>query len=485
MMFNVKERSVLIAVIIFLVGLGGCVTKGSYLTQVAEKDALAQRLEQEQQKAANLGKELKESKDRLEETMRQAAEKEKDLGRQITQANTELEEAKKKASEKEEGLSKQLSMTKSELEESRRASLEKERELTGKAEALDQLLASNRQAGNKTEVELKGQIAGLKEELEKTRQSKAALASQSEGLTKGLSRAQAELEDIRKSTSSKESDLAKQLSMTRSELEETKRAFLEKEHGLLTKTKGMEQELDSLRDAGIRTEESLKAQAGGLKDESAKKDQEISLLKQQLADQIWASEQMEGTLRTTAEEASAKDRELNERTMAHSELIKNLEKEISEGRIKISQIKDRLSVGIIDKILFASGSDLITSEGKGVLEKISEALKNIKEHNIRIEGHTDNVTIGSKLIDKFPSNWELSAARATQVVRYLEKVGVDSEKMSAMGMSRHRPVASNDTPEGRQQNRRIEITIIPSKRKGSLELGGCYPLGDGAARQGS
>ncbi len=480
MRFKVKEISILIAVIIFLVGLGGCVTKGSYLTQVAEKDVLAQRLEQEQQKTANLGKELKESRDRLEETMRQAAEKEKDLGRRLSQVNTELEEAKKTALEREEGLSRQLSMTKSELEEARRASLEKERELTSKAEGLEQLLASDRQAGSKTEVELKGQIADLKEELEKTRQSKAALASKKEEeLAKRLSQAQAELEDIRKAAAGKEKELSRQLSQSKSELEEAKRASLEKEHGLSIKSKGLEQELASLREVGIRTEEELKAQAaalkdelektrhekealaGDLKEESAKKDQEISLLKQQLADHIRAMEQVEGTLRNTAEEASAKERELQERTRMHSDLIKNLEKEISEGRIKISQIKDRLSVGIIDKILFASGSDLITSEGKDVLEKISEALKNIKEHNIRIEGHTDNVMIGSKLIDKFPSNWDLSAARATQVVRYLEKLGVDSEKMAAIGMSRHQPVASNDTPEGRQQNRRIEIVLYP------------------------
>ncbi|MDC4226214.1 MAG: OmpA family protein [Candidatus Manganitrophus sp.] len=92
---------------------------------------------------------------------------------------------------------------------------------------------------------------------------------------------------------------------------------------------------------------------------------------------------------------------------------------------------------------------------------MSDILKNVKENSIRIEGHTDNVPIGSKLAGKFPSNWELSASRATQVVRYLSELGVSPENLSAVGLAEYQPVAPNDTPEGKQRNRRIEIVLYP------------------------
>ena len=81
-----------------------------------------------------------------------------------------------------------------------------------------------------------------------------------------------------------------------------------------------------------------------------------------------------------------------------------------------------------------------------------------------VEGHTDNVPIRNALKAKFPSNWELSTARATSVVRFLQdQGGIDPSKLSATGLSYFRPVAANDTPEGREQNRRIEIVLAPSR----------------------
>ncbi len=78
-----------------------------------------------------------------------------------------------------------------------------------------------------------------------------------------------------------------------------------------------------------------------------------------------------------------------------------------------------------------------------------------------MEGHTDNVPIGPAIIDKFPTNWELSTARATTVVRYLQERGVNPGYLSAEGYSEYRPVAPNDTEEGKSKNRRIEIVLIP------------------------
>jgi chemotaxis protein MotB len=116
----------------------------------------------------------------------------------------------------------------------------------------------------------------------------------------------------------------------------------------------------------------------------------------------------------------------------------------------------------VDKILFPSGESAISPEGLKVLERIGNILKNAQGKAVRVEGHTDNVPIGGNLKSKFPTNWELSTARAVNVIRLLqEKVGMDPKRLEAAGLGEYRPVAPNDTREGRAQNRRIEIYLLP------------------------
>ncbi|TAK06073.1 MAG: chemotaxis protein MotB [Candidatus Manganitrophaceae bacterium] len=234
-------------------------------------------------------------------------------------------------------------------------------------------------------------------------------------------------------------------------LEESKTAASQREKELSDKLAGIEQQLAVARESGTKTEQELRDQMLRMKgafDETDRAQQSMI-------------NRLNEALKVTEAEAAQRERELRESESTHKELIGQLQKEITDGSIKITQLKDRLSVEIVDKILFASGSDQVTAEGKGVLKKVSDILKTVKENSIRIEGHTDNVPIGSRLAGKFPSNWELSTSRATQVVRYLSELGVPPEKMSAVGLAEYRPVASNDTPEGKQRNRRIEIVLYP------------------------
>ena len=154
--------------------------------------------------------------------------------------------------------------------------------------------------------------------------------------------------------------------------------------------------------------------------------------------------------------------EVAELTTAYQSMIKEMEEEIEQGQIKITQLSDRLSVTMIDKILFPSGEAEITTEGMSILTRVGEILKNTQGRIIRVEGHTDNVRIASRLQKKFPTNWELSTTRATNVVRFLQdKVGIEGARLRAVGMSEYHPVASNETREGRIQNRRIEIALLP------------------------
>lgn len=164
----------------------------------------------------------------------------------------------------------------------------------------------------------------------------------------------------------------------------------------------------------------------------------------------------------TGEISSQKERELANVKSTYEDLVRELKKEIEEGDIKITQAVDRLSVNLVEKILFDSGKAEIKPEGLRILKRVGDILKKVDDKQIRIEGHTDNVRIGPRIKSVYPTNWELSTARATNVVRYLQdSVGVDPLYLSAAGFSEYRPVESNATAEGRSQNRRIEIVLLP------------------------
>jgi len=142
-------------------------------------------------------------------------------------------------------------------------------------------------------------------------------------------------------------------------------------------------------------------------------------------------------------------------------LISEMKTEIADNQIQITQLADKLKVSIVDKILFASGEATISPEGLEILKRIGQILEKAEGKIIRVEGHTDNVPIKHK-IDQFPTNWELSTARATNVVRFLQDhVEFDPARLEAVGLGEYHPVAGNDTKEGRAQNRRIEIALLP------------------------
>ena len=157
------------------------------------------------------------------------------------------------------------------------------------------------------------------------------------------------------------------------------------------------------------------------------------------------------------------------KTISDLEATKNkieasLKEQIANQQIKIEEIEGKLKLTFIDKILFNSGSTKINETGKEILITFAESIQEDEDHNILVEGHTDNVGVGSMLISKFPSNWELSTARSSAVVRFLQEEGnIEPERLSAIGFSYFKPVASNDDEEGRRQNRRIEIILTSSK----------------------
>lgn len=167
------------------------------------------------------------------------------------------------------------------------------------------------------------------------------------------------------------------------------------------------------------------------------------------------------TLRARVAELEAeKQKELNELAAAKDALIEQLSSEIADNEVKLRMAQQGLVVTVMDSVLFDSGKADLKPEAKATLKKIAEVIKQkAPDNEIAFEGHTDNVPIHRPC---FPSNWELSTARATSVLHYfVDELGFDPKKLRAVGFGEFRPVASNDTPEGRQKNRRTEIVILP------------------------
>ncbi len=169
---------------------------------------------------------------------------------------------------------------------------------------------------------------------------------------------------------------------------------------------------------------------------------------------------------TLEQERLAKEEEITRLTRTQEDLSKSLQDEIAKGNITIQQVRDRLTINMVDRVLFDSGQAQVKPAGVKVLKQVSDILKTVTDKQIRIEGHTDNVPISSKLQGHFKTNWELSTARATTVVRYLIDQGsVNRLHLSAVGYADTQPRASNDSEEGRSSNRRIEIVLYPKDLK--------------------
>lgn len=169
--------------------------------------------------------------------------------------------------------------------------------------------------------------------------------------------------------------------------------------------------------------------------------------------------------------SKAKEQEIDRLKATYDTLMADMKAEVEQGQVTITKLADRLSVSLVDRILFPSGEADITPAGLKVLQRVGNVLKNAENKIIRVEGHTDNINISDKLTYKFPTNWELSTTRASNVVRFLqETVLIDPTRLEAVGLSEFHPVASNATAKGRSQNRRIEIALLPDLRELAKEV---------------
>ncbi len=159
-----------------------------------------------------------------------------------------------------------------------------------------------------------------------------------------------------------------------------------------------------------------------------------------------------------------KTQESSELLDAQRELTESLKKELGDAKAKLAMTERGLVLTFLDEILFDSGKAVIKEEGLKTLDKVAKVLKEtVPDSGVAVEGHTDNEPIK---YSGWLSNWELSSGRALAVVHhFINNQGVAPERLQAVGFGEFQPVASNDAPEGRRQNRRVEIVILPSTLK--------------------
>jgi chemotaxis protein MotB len=159
----------------------------------------------------------------------------------------------------------------------------------------------------------------------------------------------------------------------------------------------------------------------------------------------------------------AREEQVQKVSSTYESLLEKMKSEISKGQVTISELKGKLTVNMVDSILFDSGKAEVKKGGRGILGKVISILKDVNDKSIRIEGHTDDVPISRALARRYPTNWELSAARAINVARHLQEQGIDPGQLSAVAYGEWKPVATNDTAEGKAKNRRIEIILVPKE----------------------
>ncbi len=187
--------------------------------------------------------------------------------------------------------------------------------------------------------------------------------------------------------------------------------------------------------------------------------------KQALQKELSASQAQLATLREI-------EAETTRRNEIYAQFVNRLKTMIDGGQLTVSIEQGRIVINLPNNVLFKSGSANLNPESTEAITPIAAAMSQFSDRRFQIEGHTDNNPINTA---RFPSNWELSTARALAVVHLLTELGVTPENISAAGFGEFHPRSSNETAEGRELNRRIEIIMLPNLDILSNELPNITP----------
>jgi len=220
----------------------------------------------------------------------------------------------------------------------------------------------------------------------------------------------------------------------------------EQKNDELTELKQQKSELEIQKQTLEQERSALQGSVNDLK-------QQLASLEQQKAEM---GQQTESLKQENAAITSANQRQRHQ----YDSLVNLLATEVAHGMIQVHRYKNMLTVDLTARVFFDSGRATLKSDGRDVLMKLGGVLKGYDNKLIWVVGHTDNVPVAKSLQAIYPTNWELSVARATNVVRLLQESGVPPQRLVSSGRAEYDPVGPNDTPDERQKNRRIEIMLI-------------------------
>lgn len=328
-----------------------------------------------------------------------------DLERQLAERNRELASAQSSASDS-------LRSARAELDASNSRATDLERQLAGR----DQELAALR-TGAADASQLAGQLSAVNSE-------KALLAA-------SLAASQAEVVALQAGAGDKDK-LAADLA-----------AAKQRNSELESQLAAAQVQASSVQ-AGMSDKDKLAAELGA-------SNQRVAELEKQLADRDKELAGLRGELSA----------EMAKLTVAQRGLVRALRPEIEQGNITVDLDNERLRINLASSMLFGSGEDQLKPAGVDALKRVGAVLKDYPEYKVAVDGHTDNRPIRSTLKKRFPTNQELSTARAMSGVTALEAGGISADLISSAGYADTKPLAPNTTDEGRQKNRRVEVRVTP------------------------
>jgi chemotaxis protein MotB len=213
-------------------------------------------------------------------------------------------------------------------------------------------------------------------------------------------------------------------------------------------------------DAKAQEADAAKVQVAQLQQQLAADEQQIAQLKGALG--IAQSQAITDDQKSQLDEAKRAMAEAQERARLLDDLQSKFKKMIDAGHLKVTTRHGRVVLQLRNDVLFDKGEAEVKPDGKAALAEVAGTLRSVSAKRFQVAGHTDTQPITTDKKKEFPTNWELSTARAIAVVKLLTSQGVDPTTLSAAGYGPYDPVASNATPDGMAKNRRIEITLVPN-----------------------
>jgi chemotaxis protein MotB len=245
-------------------------------------------------------------------------------------------------------------------------------------------------------------------------------------------------------------------------------AELAKAQGELTKSQG------EVKDLGVALEEANQ-QIASLDGRIAELEQNLQLTQEALAAAETRANDAETALSEAIKDKSKLKDSVEEMTLALAELkrqraqaearaavyrsvLAKFKEMIDNGKLKVKVVDGRMVLQLQTDILFSSGSAKLSDVGLATIQQVGKLLSEIPDRRFQVEGHTDNVPIKTKT---YPSNWELASARAINVLTAMVDAGMPANRLSAAAYADTRPTHSNDSEDGRAQNRRIDIVLVP------------------------